>query len=63
MRFCLIRTLSYLVNDVVNGSVNSESCAYAVQHDFMSFRSGENNRDVSVYVIEGNELCGNVPMR
>ena len=37
MRFFFIHTLSYLVDAVVNGSVNSECCAYAVQHDFMFF--------------------------
>ena len=30
MRFCFIHTLSYLVDAVVNGLVNSESCAYVV---------------------------------
>jgi tRNA U38,U39,U40 pseudouridine synthase TruA len=62
MRFCFIRTLSYLVDAVVNGLVNSVLCLRG-KHDFVSFRSGENSRDISVYVIEEKEPRGNVPMR
>ena len=58
MMMMMMMTLSYSADALVNGSANSESCTFTVKRDFTSFRSAENSRDVSVYILKkGNVVA------